>query len=397
MQNNKTLMPLHRKTIVGIQFLFVAFGATVLVPLLVGLDPSVALFTAGVGTLIFHLASKGKVPIFLGSSFAFIAPIQKASELYGMEGTLCGLVAVGFVYFGVSALIKWKGLSIIDKLFPPEVVGPVIILIGLSLAPTAVDMASSEWSLALIAMLVAIVCINFGNKFLKLIPIFAGIIAGYVVALVMGKVDFGVITSQPWFSAPNFVTPSFSWEAILFMIPVAIAPVIEHIGDVYAIGAVTGQDYVKEPGLHRTMFGDGLACTFAGLMGGPPATTYSEVTGAVTLTKVFDPMVLRISAITAILFSFSGKINGFLKSIPNAVLGGIMLILFGMIASIGIKTLTSKKVNIENTRTQIIVALTLTTGIGGAVFQAGNFQMTGIGLAALIGVFLNLLLPRTKN
>ena len=393
---NQSLLPMHRKIVVGVQFLFVAFGATVLVPLLVGLDPSVALFTAGVGTLVFHLVAKGKVPIFLGSSFAFIAPIQKATELYGIEGTLSGLVAVGFVYFGMSALIKWKGMKLIDKLFPSEVVGPVIILIGLSLAPVAVKMATSHWGLALVAMVVAIVCINFGKGIFKLIPIFAGIIAGYLVAIALGVVNFETITSEAWFSLPNFVTPKFSWEAILFMIPVAIAPVIEHIGDVYAISAVTGKDYVKDPGLNKTMLGDGLACTIAGFVGGPPATTYSEVTGAITLTKVFDPMVLRISAIAAILFSFSGKINGFLKSIPEAVLGGIMLILFGMIASIGIKTLTSKKVNLDQTRTQIIVALILTTGIGGAVLKAGEFQLTGIGLAAVIGVILNLVLPKNK-
>ncbi len=394
--NKQSYLPMHRKIVVGVQFLFVAFGATVLVPLLVGLDPSVALFTAGVGTLIFHLIAKGKVPIFLGSSFAFIAPIQKASELYGMEGTLCGLVAVGFVYFGMSALIKWKGLSLIDKLFPAEVVGPVIILIGLSLAPVAVNMASGHWGLALFSMIIAIGCINFGKGIFKLVPIFAGIIAGYLLAITLGAVDFGTIAKESWFSTPNFITPKFSWEAILFMIPVAIAPVIEHIGDMYAISAVAGKDYVKDPGLHKTMLGDGLACSMASFVGGPPATTYSEVTGAITLTKVFDPMVLRISAITAILFSFSGKVNGFLKSIPDAVLGGIMLILFGMIASIGIKTLTSKKVDIDNTRTQIIVAVILTTGIGGAILKAGDFQLTGIGLAALIGVILNLILPRNN-
>ncbi len=393
---NQPLLSMPRKITIGIQFLFVAFGATVLVPLLVGLDPSVALFTAGVGTLLFHLVAKGKVPIFLGSSFAFIAPIQKATELYGIEGTLSGLVAVGFVYFGMSALIKWKGLQLIDKFFPPEVVGPVIILIGLSLAPVAVNMASSHWGLALFAMMVAIVCIIFGKGILKLIPIFAGIIAGYLMALALNAVDFQTIQQEPWFSLPNFVTPKFSWEAILFMIPVAIAPVIEHIGDVYAISAVTGKNYVKDPGLHKTMLGDGLACSIAGFVGGPPATTYSEVTGAITLTRVFDPMVLRISAITAILFSFSGKVNGFLKSIPEAVLGGIMLILFGMIASIGIKTLTGKKVDLDHSRTQIIVAIVLTTGIGGAIFKTGNFQLTGIGLAALIGVALNLILPNKK-
>ncbi|MDD2314208.1 MAG: uracil-xanthine permease family protein [Proteiniphilum sp.] len=392
---NKQLAPVQ-KTIVGVQFLFVAFGATVLVPLLVGLDPSTALFTAGVGTLIFHLVTKGMVPIFLGSSFAFIAPIVKATELYGMAGTLSGLVAVGLVYFLMSALVKWQGVRLIRRLFPPVVIGPVIMLIGLSLAGTGVNMAKEDWLLAIISLVTAILVSMFAKGLLKLIPIFAGIIVGYLAAVFMGKVDFSVIAEASWFSLPQFVKPEFSWGAILFMIPVAIAPVIEHVGDVYAVSQVAGKDYVRNPGLHRTMLGDGIACVVAGFIGGPPVTTYSEVTGAMVLTKVTDPVVLRIAAITGILFSLIGKISAFLKSIPGAVLGGIMLLLFGMIAATGVNNMIQNKTDMGNTRNLIIVSLILTTGIGGAVLQIGNISMTGIGLSALIGVILNLILPRTK-
>ncbi len=392
---NKQLAPVQ-KTIVGVQFLFVAFGATVLVPLLVGLDPSTALFTAGVGTLIFHLVTKGMVPIFLGSSFAFIAPIVKATELYGLAGTLSGLAAVGLVYFLMSALVKWQGVRLIKRLFPPVVIGPVIMLIGLSLAGTGVSMASEDWLLAIIALITAILVSMFAKGLLKLIPIFAGIIVGYLAALFMGKVDFTGIAEASWFSLPQFVKPEFSWGAILFMIPVAIAPVIEHVGDVYAVSQVAGKDFVRNPGLHRTMLGDGIACVVAGFIGGPPVTTYSEVTGAMVLTKVTDPVVLRIAAITAILFSLVGKISAFLKSIPGAVLGGIMLLLFGMIAATGVNNMVHNKTDMSNTRNLIIVSLILTTGIGGAVLQIGNISMTGIGLSALIGVILNLILPSTK-
>ncbi len=393
---NKQLSPAY-KTVVGVQFLFVAFGATVLVPLLVGLDPSTALFTAGVGTLIFHLVTKGIVPIFLGSSFAFIAPIVKATELYGMAGTLSGLAAVGLVYFLMSALVKWQGVKLIERLFPPVVIGPVIMLIGLSLAGTGVDMAKGDWLLAIISLVTAIVVSMFAKGLLKLIPIFAGIVVGYLAAMLLGKVDFSGIAAAPWFGLPQFVKPEFSWGAILFMIPVAIAPVIEHVGDVYAVSQVSGKDFVKKPGLHRTMLGDGIACIMAGFIGGPPVTTYSEVTGAMVLTKVTDPTVIRIAAVTGILFSMVGKISAFLKSIPGSVLGGIMLLLFGMIAATGVNNMVQNKTDMSNTRNLIIVSLILTTGIGGAVLQIGNISMTGIGLSALIGVILNLILPSQKE
>lgn len=393
---NRRLGPLQ-KTVVGVQFLFVAFGATVLVPLLVGMDPSVALFTAGIGTLIFHMVTKGKVPIFLGSSFAFIAPIIKATELYGLPGTLSGLIAVGAVYGIMSALVKFRGVGFISRLFPPVVVGPVIMLIGLSLASTGVNMAKENWLLAILALITTVIVSLFGKGLLRLIPIFSGIVVGYVAAIVMGLIDFQPVVEASWFALPAFVRPEFSWEAVIFMLPVAIAPVIEHIGDVYAINEVAGKDFVKDPGLHRTMLGDGLACAAAALIGGPPVTTYSEVTGAISLTKIADPSVIRIAAVVGILFSVLGKVSAILKTIPSAVLGGIMLLLFGTIASVGINSLVKNKIDMGDTRNLVIVSLILTLGIGGAELTFGNFTIGGIGLAALVGVILNLVIPKGKN
>ena len=386
-----------KRIVVGVQFLFVAFGATVLVPLLVGIDPAVALFTAGVGTLIFHLITKGKVPVFLGSSFAFIAPIIACTEKYGLAGTLSGLIAVGLVYGCVSALIKAKGLKFIEKLFPSVVVGPVIMLIGLSLAPEAVKMAKGNWWIALGSLFTAIGVVVYTKGMLKLIPVFCGIVVGCLVAIYFGKIDFAKIGEAAWFQLPNFTRPEFSWGAIIYMIPVAIAPIIEHVGDMYAIGSVAEKDFVQEPGLHRTLLGDGVATAFAGFFGGPPNTTYSEVTGAISLTKVVDPRILRISAITAIVFAFCGKINAFLQSIPVEVLGGIMILLFGMIASVGIKTLVDSKTDIHKTRNQVIVSVVLCVGIGGAEFAWGGFTLAGIGLASLVGVILNLILPNDSK
>ena len=390
-----------RKTIVGIQFLFVAFGSTVLVPLLVGLDPATAIFTAGIGTFLFHLVTKGQVPIFLGSSFAFIAPIISASQQWGMPGTIAGIAGVALVYFLMSALIKWQGRKLLDTLFPPVVIGPVIILIGLSLSPAAVNMAKENWLLAFISLISAILVLVFGRGLVKLVPVVIGIVVGYVVALCLGLVDLSAVATAPWFALPpmiaHFQLPQFAWEPFVFMIPVAIAPVIEHIGDVYVVGAVAEKDFVKDPGLHRTMLGDGLACLFASFVGGPPVTTYSEVTGAMQITRVSHPQVIRIAAATAVVFSVIGKLSALLQSIPTAVLGGIMLLLFGTIASVGVQNLINHKVDLNETRNIIIVSVTLTMGIGGAVLTFGTFSISGIGLSAVVGVLLNLLLPKTKE
>ena len=392
-----TLSPL-RKGIAGAQYLFVAFGATVLVPILVGLDPSTALFSAGIGTLLFHLVTKGKVPIFLGSSFAFIAPIIKATELYGLSGALFGCIGVSAVYFVMSLLIRLFGLRFISRLFPPVVIGPIIMLIGLSLSDSAVKMAATNWPLAVISLATAIIVTLYGRGIAKLIPIFLGIVVGYIADLIFFEVNLRPIAEASWLSLPKITLPeNFSFAPILFMIPVAIAPVIEHIGDVYVVNNVAGKNFVKDPGLHRTMLGDGIACLFASLVGGPPVTTYSEVTGAMSLTKVTDPLVFRIAAVTGVLFSLIGKVSALLRSIDQAILGGIMLLLFGTIAGAGISSLLHSRVNLASSRNVVIISVTLTTGIGGAALSFGNFSLSGIGLSAVIAVVLNLLLPERKE
>lgn len=395
--SEQTLSPVKR-TVVGIQFMFVAFGSTVLVPLLVGFDPAIALLAAGLGTLLFHLVTGGKVPIYLGSSFAFIAPIIKATELYGLPGMFCGLVAVGVVYIIMSLLVKFFGINLIKKLFPPVVIGPVIILIGLTLAGSGVNMASQNWTLALISLAVAIVCSIWGKGMIKLIPVVFGALAGYLAAVLFfrSSMDFSGVASAPWFQLPHLNKLSFSWQAILFMAPVAIAPIIEHVGDMYAIGEIAGKDFIKDPGLHRTMLGDGLACCLAAVLGGAPVTTYSEVTGAVSLTKVTDPAAMRIAAISAIVISLVGKVGAIIQTIPSAVLGGIMLLLFGSIASVGINNLVKAKVDMTSTRNLVIVSLILTIGIGGAIVSFGKFSLAGIGLASIVGVILNLIIPAEK-
>ena len=394
----QSLTPLKR-TIVGVQFMFVAFGSTVLVPLLVGFDPAIALLAAGLGTLLFHGVTKGKVPIYLGSSFAFIAPIVKATELYGMPGMFCGLVAVGAVYLLMSLLVKLFGISFIKKLFPPIVIGPVIMLIGLSLAGTGVNMASQNWTLALISLLVAIACSIWGKGIIKLIPVFFGAIAGYIAALIFFRsgMDFTALADAKWFALPHFAKMSFSWQAIVFMAPVAIAPIIEHVGDIYAISEIAGKDFIKDPGLHRTMMGDGLACMLAAFLGGAPVTTYSEVTGAVSLTKATDPACMRIAAISAIIVSLIGKVGAAIQTIPQAVLGGIMLLLFGSIAAVGINNMVKAKIDMNKTRNLIIASIILTVGIGGAVISFGKFSLAGIGLASIVGVILNLLIPDKES
>ena len=300
------------------------------------------------------------------------------------------------VYVIISFVVKFAGVKWIDKIMPAVVIGPTVAIIGLSLAGTGVDMAKSNWLLAIIALLTTVAVSLFAKGLLRLIPIFAGIIVGYIASICFGVVDFQPVLDAKWFALPAFVRPEVCWQAIIFMIPVAIAPVIEHIGDVYAINEVTGQDFVKDPGLHRTMLGDGLACIASAILGGPPVTTYSEVTGAVSLTKISDPSVIRIAAVFGILFSVLGKVSALLKTIPEAVLGGIMLLLFGTIASVGVNTLVKNRVDLGNTRNLVIASLILTTGIGGAEMTIGTITIGGIGLAALVGVILNLIIPNKK-
>jgi len=385
-----------QKIVLGIQMLFVAFGAVVLVPLLVGIDPAVALFTAGAGTLLFHLVTGGIVPVFLGSSFVFIVPIIAGSKLFGLPGVLCGLIFAGIFLIAVSFVIRKRGIEFIQKIFPPVVIGPVIITIGLSLATVGVEMATTDWLLATISLAVAISIIVFGKKMFKLLPVIGGISAGYIVAIILGKVNFSAIASASWFSTPKFVTPEFSFGAILYILPFAIAPLIEHIGDMYAISHAANKNFIKNPGIHRTLLGDGLATVFSGFFGGPPDTTYSEVTGAITLTKLTDPILLRIAAITAIILAFIGKISGFLLTIPQAVLGGIMLLLFGMISVVGIRSIIDSKADLNKTKNMVIVSVMLTIGVGGAVISYGTFSFAGVGLASVVGIALNLILPNKE-
>tara|TARA_R110002012_G_scaffold8869_7_gene40783 strand:+ start:2072 stop:3244 length:1173 start_codon:yes stop_codon:yes gene_type:complete len=387
--------------------LFVAFGALVLVPLLTGLDPSVALFTAGVGTLVFHATTKQSVPVFLASSFAFIAPIQGSVANFGVSATMGGLMASGLVYVAISQAVRLKGTGWLHRLLPAVVVGPVIMVIGLALAPVAVSMATGETSdnisygaaifLSMASLLVTLVLAVFGRGLLRLVPIMGGIVTGYLLSLIMGVVDFSPVHEAAWLSVPAFTAPSFHWAAILFMIPVAIAPAVEHIGDMVAIGSVTRKNYLEKPGLHRTLLGDGLATCVAALFGGPPNTTYSEVTGAVTLTRAFNPQYMIVAAIIAILLAFISKLGALLQTIPGPVMGGIMALLFGSIAVVGMNTLVRAGQSLTAPRNLVVVSLILVFGIGGMQFGNGQFTLQGVSLAALVGIALNWLLPSEQE
>ncbi|MWN05363.1 uracil permease [Gilliamella sp. Pas-s95] len=388
----------------GAQMLFVAFGALVLVPLLTGLNPNVALFTAGVGTLLFQLTTKGKVPVFLASSFAFIAPISFGVAQWGIPATLGGLVASGFVFMLLAFSVKMNGRHVIDLILPPVVTGPIIMVIGLSLAPVTVGMAmgknsglqAENYQLILISMaslLTTLVVAIWAKGFLKLLPIISGIVVGYVLSCVFGIVNFQPVIDAAWFKVPDFTFPEFHWQAILYMLLIVIAPTIEHVGDIMAISTVTGKDYTRDPGLHRTLLGDGLATSAAGFFGGPPCITYAEVIGAVTLTRNFKTRVMTWAAIWAILMSFIGKIGALLGSIPTVVMGGIMVLLFGSIASVGINILVKHKVDLSVPRNMCIVSLVLVFGIGGMIFDFGSYALQGISLCGILAIVLNQILP----
>ncbi|WP_439861021.1 uracil-xanthine permease family protein [Pseudomonas sp. MBLB4136] len=399
--------PTWRQALAGSQMLFVAFGALVLMPLITGMDPNVALFTAGLGTLIFQLVTKNQVPVFLASSFAFIAPILAAKNDFGLPATLGGLVAAGGMYMLLAGAVRLKGTGFIDRLLPPVVIGPVIMAIGLGLAPVAANMAMGKAGdasvqlvpydtalmISLPALITTLIVAVIGRGIFRLIPILCGVAVGYVLAVLFGVVEFSGVAAAPWLAMPNFVAPELHWGAILFILPVAIAPAIEHIGDVLAIGTVTGKNYLKKPGLHRTLLGDGLATSAAGLLGGPPNTTYSEVTGAVMLTKNFNPKVMIWAALIAMALAFIGKFGAALQSIPVPVMGGILCLLFGSIAVVGLNTLIRHQVDLSEARNLVIVAVTLVFGIGGMVIGAGDVSLKGISLCGIIAILLNLLLP----
>lgn len=397
-----------KDSIIGVQFLFVAFGALVLVPILTGLDANVALFTAGLGTLLFQIITRKNVPpIFLASSFAFIAPMTFSIKEWGVAATMGGVVFAGLFYVVLSFVVRFRGEGFLHKILPPVVVGPVIMTIGLILSPAAVNMAMGKGQSAYtqtealivagISLVATIIVMMIGRGILRLVPILCGILVGYVAAYFFGMVNFAPIIEAAWFKLPNFSAPSFELDAILYMIPIAIAPAIEHIGDMLAISNVTKENFLKNPGLKNTLLGDGLATSLAAFFGGPPNTTYSEVTGAVSITKAYNPAIMTWTAITAIVLAFVGKLGAALSTIPAPVIGGIMLLLFGIIASVGMETLIKNKVDLADPRNMIIVALIFVFAIGGMVLDFGVVSFTGIGLGAITGIVLNLFLPKSRH
>lgn len=402
---------LPRQMLAGAQMLFVAFGATVLVPILTGLDPAMTLLGVGIGTLLFQWITARKVPIFLGSSFAFIGAIILSIKTYGLAATLPAMAATSVMYFVLAIIVAKRGAAFVHKYVPPVVVGPVIMVIGLGLAAVAVNMAmgkSGDGAIEIVpygtAMVVAAISLittmlvaTRAKGLMRVIPIMAGVVVGYLVSLALGLVDFTKVTQAVWLGVPAWPGWEFRWEAILVMLPVAIAPAIEHVGDILAVGNVTGKDFAEDPGLHRTLAGDGAAVLVAGLLGAPPVTTYSEVTGAVMLTRNYDPKIMTWAAVFAIILAFVAKLGAVLQTIPVPVMGGILLLLFGAIASVGMKTMIDAKVDLGAPRNLIIVSVTLVIGIGGLVVDGGGLSLKGVSLCGITAILLNLLLPREAS
>lgn len=408
--------------VLGLQHMFAMFGATVLVPILTGLDVSTTLLFAGVGTLLFHLLTKGKVPAFLGSSFAFlggyfaIAPkLEDGSSNVEMIPYACfGVACAGLIYLVMAALIKLFSAKRIMKYFPPIVTGPIIIAIGLTLSQSAIDNCSSNWIIALVAILVVIACNIFGKGMIKIVPILIGVVASYLVGICMGAVDFTAVKEAKWFAIPivkdmtvlgmfgdNFDVSKLL-TAVITIMPIALATIVEHIGDISAISSTTGVNYIKEPGLHRTLLGDGLATILAALFGAPANTTYGENTGVLNLSKVYDPFVIRLAAAFAIFFSFCPKFAAVIEVMPTATVGGISLILYGMISAVGVRNVVENKVDFTKSRNVIVAALILVLSIGinysaqGAiVFTIGSvtISLSGLATGALTGILLNAILP----
>ena len=386
--------------ILSIQHVLAMFGSTVLVPILTGLPVSLALVSSGIGTLFYIFVTKGKSPVYLGSSFAYIAPITSALALGVAVGdpsnigvVMGGLVMVGAVYCIIALIIKFLGTEWIHKILPPVVVGPVIMVIGLSLAATAVDMASDHIIVALITLGTAIVVSNFAKGVLRLLPIVCAIVVGYIAAICFNIVDFSLVTQAPLLEVPQFAfmnhAPVFNWEVASIMVPVAIVTVMEHIGDHLVVSNIVGKDLIKDPGLHRTLIGDGVATALAGMIGGPANTTYGENSGVVALTRVASVWVIGLAAIIALALGFVGKFTALVQTIPTAVIGGISILLFGIIASAGLRVVLNNKVDLDKQRNLVITSVILVVGIGGLAIGS----ISGMALAAIIGVILNLVLP----
>ena len=394
--------------ILSIQHLFTMFGATVLVPLLVGLKPSIALFCSGVGTLVYIMCTKAKIPAYLGSSFAFIATMQALMKSDGYPAVGQGAIAAGLVYVIVALIIRKAGSDWLDKILPPVVVGPIIIVIGLSLATTAANDAmfnpSGKYDLkffavAIFTLVITIIFNMFLKGFPSMIPVLLGIICGYVMALICGIVDLSGVESAKWFSLPAFDVLCASYKfklypaAIITMAPIAFVTMTEHMGHIMVLNKLTKRNFFKNPGLHRTLLGDGLSSIIAGFLGGPPTTSYGENIGVLAMTKVHSVWVLGGAAIFAIIFSFVGKVSAVIESIPSPVIGGISFLLFGMIAANGLRIIVDNRIDFEKKRNLIITSVILVVGIGGTYLKLGAFQLTSIALATLFGIILNLILP----
>ena len=390
-----------KKVVLGVQHTFTMFGATVLVPILTGLDISTALFMAGVCTLWFHLITSGKVPVFLGSSFAFIAPIIAVAGQYGMPYAQGGVVISGFVYLLLALLVYLFGAKRIISFFPPIITGPIIIIIGLMLAPVAISNASENWLLAFVSLIIVAAVSIFARGFIKVLPVLCGLFGGYLVAIITGNVDFTPIKEAKWIGLPNFTIAKFNLDAVMIIAPVAIATMVEHIGDMVSIRALTNKDVIQSPGLHRTLIGDGIASSISAFFGGPANTTYSENTGVLALTRVFNPVVMRIAACFAILLSVIPKLSAFISTIPTAVIGGISIVLFGMIASIGARNLVEQKVDFKKSRNLLIFAVVMVLGLGNTQpsFSIGSFNLSlsPLAFAAIVGIILNKLLPEKET
>ncbi len=403
-----------RMLILGLQHMFAMFGATVLVPILVqgyGLPLSIqtTLLFAGLGTLLFHVCTKFKVPAFLGSSFAYLGGFSTVATMPAYEGldsetklayALGGIVIAGLLYLVLALLFKVLGAKKVMRYFPPIVTGPMIIMIGLNLSGSAINNASTCWWLALVAMAIIVVANIWGKGMVKIIPILLGVVGSYIVAVIAGQVDFSGVSEANFLGLQQFVIAKFDVSAILVMAPIAIAAMMEHIGDISAISSTTGKNFIEDPGLHRTLVGDGLATAFAGMFGGPANTTYGENTGVLALSKVYDPRVVRLAAIYAIILSFSPKFDALVNSIPAAIVGGVSFILYGMISAVGVRNIVENQVDLTKSRNLIIAAVMFVSGlgfssVGGITFTVGGAAVTlsGLAIAALCGVILNAILP----
>jgi len=388
-------LPFGQALPLSLQHLFAMFGATVLVPVLTGLNPAIALLTSGIGTLMYIILTKGMIPGYLGSSFAFIGPIIAVSQTQGVGAALFGCLVSGLVYVVVAAIIRYTGTGWLNRLLPPVVVGPIVIVIGLGLADVAVgQMASKDWTLAGVALGIAVLGSMFFRGFLGVIPILLGIIGGYGFAIATGKVDFTGVANAAWLALPDFTVPVVSWSAALVIAPVALVTIAEHIGHLIVTERIVGRNLMEKPGLHRSMLGDGVATAVAALIGGPPSTTYGENIGVMSITRVYSVWVIGGAAVFAILFAFIGKISALISSIPVPVMGGISILLFGVIASAGLRMLVESGIDYGDKRNLIISSVILVVGVGGAVIKIGDISFEEMTLATFAGILLNLILPK---